>query len=70
MENLEVNTNTDATTEAITEVDSENIYQEQLHTSNDNFLLILGISIVAFGLVFKRLFRKMYINVLGGRKGE
>lgn len=70
MDNLEVSTNTDVTTEAATEVDSESIYQEQLHTSNDNFLLILGISIVAFGLLFKRLFRKMYVNVLGGRKGE
>lgn len=70
MDNLEVNTNTDATSEAITEVDSNNTYQEQLHSSSDNFLLILGISMVCFGLLFKRLFRKMYINVLGGRKGE
>lgn len=69
----DIATMTDSTSEVATSevaaAPSDN-YNDGSYTTGDSFLLVLGISLVCFGIAFKSFFRKMYINVLGGRKGE
>lgn len=59
------------TTETVaTPTDSVNNYESNYYTSNDIYVLLVALALLLVGITTKNLFRKMYINVLGGRKGE
>ncbi len=58
------------TTEVIEVATPTDTYSEENYNFNEMYLLGFGIALVCVGIMFKRFFRKMYINLLGGRKGE
>lgn len=58
------------TTEVIEVATPTDTYSDENYDFNEMYLLGFGIALVCIGIMFKRFFRRMYINLLGGRKGE
>lgn len=45
-------------------------YEDNSYSFNNLYLLGFGVALVCVGILFKKFFRRMYVNLLGGRKGE
>lgn len=53
-----------------TPTDSGASYNDDYYTTDDMFVLHFAFILLVVALLVKYLTRKMYINLLGGRKGE
>lgn len=59
------------TTEIIaTPTDSVNSVNDNFYSMNDLYLLCFAFFLLITAFLLKGMFRKMYVNLLGGRKGE
>ena len=59
------------TTEVVaTPTDSANMYVDNMYSISDMYLLHYVFILLAVAVLTKFMFRKMYVNILGGRKGE
>lgn len=53
-----------------TPTDNFNMYEDNMYSISDMYLLHYVFILLVVAVLTKFMFRKMYVNILGGRKGE